>query len=66
MNRVEFAQALASFAHDGQTDKGGKPYIEHPMAVAAEENQTTPERIRKMRSGFYFARKEHEYEEGNG
>ena len=34
MNKVEFAQALAAFAHDGQTDKGGRPYIEHPMAVA--------------------------------
>lgn len=34
MNKVEFAQALAAFAHDGQTDKGGNPYISHPVAVA--------------------------------
>lgn len=33
--KVELAQALAAFAHDGQTDKGGNPYIGHPVAVAA-------------------------------
>ena len=32
--KIELAQALAAFAHDGQTDKGGNPYINHPVAVA--------------------------------
>lgn len=31
---VEDAQALATFAHEGQVDKAGNPYIEHPRAVA--------------------------------
>lgn len=29
------AVAIASLAHDGQTDKAGRPYIEHPLRVAA-------------------------------
>ena len=32
---VERARIFASFAHDGQKDKGGKPYFEHPERVAA-------------------------------
>ena len=28
------ALAIASKAHDGQIDKGGQPYINHPIAVA--------------------------------
>lgn len=32
---VERARSFASFAHDGQKDKGGKPYFEHPERVAA-------------------------------
>ena len=32
---VERARILAAFAHDGQKDKGGKPYFEHPERVAA-------------------------------
>ena len=34
MVKIELAQTLAAFAHDGQIDKGGKPYINHPTAVA--------------------------------
>lgn len=30
------AEALATSAHHGQTDKAGKPYIEHPRRVAAK------------------------------
>ncbi|MFI7073496.1 HD domain-containing protein [Micromonospora sediminicola] len=32
---VADADALAAAAHHGQTDKAGRPYIEHPRAVAA-------------------------------
>ena len=32
---VERARIFASFAHDGQKDKGGRPYFEHPERVAA-------------------------------
>lgn len=28
------AHKVAKFAHEGQVDKGGKPYIAHPLAVA--------------------------------
>jgi (p)ppGpp synthase/HD superfamily hydrolase len=31
---VEFTDRLAERAHEGQLDKAGKPYIEHPRAVA--------------------------------
>ena len=36
VEKVELAQALAAFAHSGQVDKGGQPYINHPLAVAAK------------------------------
>lgn len=29
------AMAIAAYAHDGQTDKAGKPYIHHPLALAS-------------------------------
>ena len=29
------AEALAAYAHAGQLDKAGRPYIDHPRAVAA-------------------------------
>lgn len=29
------AEEVATYAHEGQTDKGGHPYIEHPRRVAA-------------------------------
>jgi (p)ppGpp synthase/HD superfamily hydrolase len=32
---VDDARALAAAAHRGQVDKAGRPYIEHPAAVAA-------------------------------
>ena len=32
---VERARIFAAFAHDGQKDKGGKPYFEHLERVAA-------------------------------
>lgn len=34
MDAVEFARAVASYAHSGQKDKAGKPYIMHPAAVS--------------------------------
>lgn len=30
----EAALAIATRAHEGQVDKGGHPYINHPIAVA--------------------------------
>lgn len=33
---LDSAIALATRAHAGQTDKGGQPYIEHPMRVMLE------------------------------
>lgn len=38
---VESAMALATKAHEGQTDKAGLPYITHPQRVA--ERLDTPE-----------------------
>lgn len=32
--RIACAYEIASNAHEGQLDKGGHPYLEHPMAVA--------------------------------
>ena len=33
-NRYKLAAALAEYAHEGQTDKAGRRYVEHPFAVA--------------------------------
>ena len=33
-NSVQAACAIASYIHDGQNDKGGKPYILHPLWVS--------------------------------
>lgn len=33
--KTDLALALAAYAHDGQTDKAGVDYVEHPKAVAA-------------------------------
>ncbi len=35
MNRLSLAIKWAVEAHEGQLDKAGKPYIDHPKAVAA-------------------------------
>lgn len=39
MNNLEAlykrAEEIAAFAHAGQKDKGGNPYINHPLSVAA-------------------------------
>ena len=34
ISKIEMAAALAFFAHNGQKDKAGRPYIYHPLAVA--------------------------------
>ncbi|MCR5784474.1 MAG: GTP pyrophosphokinase [Eubacterium sp.] len=34
MDKKRLAEIIAKGAHFGQTDKGGNPYIAHPMAVA--------------------------------
>lgn len=38
MNKLDFlykrAVEIAGWAHEGQVDKGGNPYIAHPLAVA--------------------------------
>ena len=36
MDYVELAEKIATKAHDGQFDKLGVPYIEHPRAVVAK------------------------------
>ena len=35
MNLVELAEEIATRAHEGQVDKAGQPYIDHPRRVAA-------------------------------
>lgn len=35
MEKVQFAEVIATIAHYGQVDKGGEPYILHPEAVAS-------------------------------
>ncbi|RAV19622.1 HD domain-containing protein [Paenibacillus contaminans] len=44
MSTLEKAIALAAQAHAGQTDKGGNPYILHPLRVMMKL-QTNEERI---------------------
>ena len=35
IDRIKAARELAKRAHDGQLDKAGEPYINHPLAVAS-------------------------------
>ena len=44
MERLEAACALARAAHEGQRDKGGAPYIRHPLFVMSQMD-TEAERI---------------------
>lgn len=37
MNVIERALSIALVAHKGQVDRGGAPYILHPMKVASEQ-----------------------------
>ena len=41
MDMVTAAEQLATRAHAGQTDKAGRPYIDHPRRVAARVHDTT-------------------------
>lgn len=34
-DQLLIAETIARIAHEGQTDKNGQPYIDHPRAVAA-------------------------------
>lgn len=38
LDQVELARRIATRAHAGQTDKAGRPYIDHPRRVAARVN----------------------------
>lgn len=40
MSTLTKAILLAAKAHDGQTDKGGNPYILHPIRLASKANTT--------------------------
>lgn len=42
MSAIEKAIALALNAHEGQVDKGGAPYILHPLRVMATVEQMCP------------------------
>ena len=42
MSAIEKAIALALDAHEGQVDKGGAPYILHPLRVMATVEQMCP------------------------
>ncbi len=41
MDQITAAQQVASDAHAGQTDKAGRPYLDHPRRVAAHVAGTT-------------------------
>lgn len=41
MDQIAAAEQVASGAHAGQTDKAGRPYLDHPRRVAARVQATT-------------------------
>ena len=41
MDHITTAEQLATAAHTGQTDKAGRPYLDHPRRVAARVQATT-------------------------
>lgn len=41
MGQIAAAEQVASGAHAGQTDKAGRPYLDHPRRVAARVRATT-------------------------
>ncbi len=41
MSEYDAALHIAEQAHNGQTDKSGRPYIEHPLRVSAKFTQPT-------------------------
>lgn len=41
MDQIAAAEQVASGAHAGQTDKAGRPYLDHPRRVAARVQTTT-------------------------
>ena len=44
MNRLENALQMAIKAHEGQLDKAGKPYINHPVYLALQLNNSDTEK----------------------
>lgn len=42
IDRIAHAVRIASEVHEGQVDKGGHPYILHPLAVLADVAEDTP------------------------
>lgn len=47
-NLFELAKQIAAVAHDGQTDKAGQPYINHPIAVADKVSSDTEKVVALM------------------
>ncbi len=41
MDQIAAAEQVATTAHAGQTDKAGRPYLDHPRRVAAHVATTT-------------------------
>lgn len=42
------ASIIATAAHEGQTDKAGTPYIQHPERVAKAAGQAAPAHLAKQ------------------
>lgn len=42
---VLIAEVVATVAHEGQTDKAGEPYIEHPKRIASLRSLTERQRV---------------------